>query len=171
MAKKTKLKKEWDKFAHEYIIEGKNGTKAYLKVFPKSSYDAARTGAARLLAKANIRERIDELSEDLEKTLGISKQKVVLEFMNIAFSKFSSINRDWLTLKEFNELTPGEMACISEVKKETITMDGGATKETVKVKLYDKQRALENLSKLMGYNDQVDGQQDFNISFNIVQPE
>ncbi len=167
---KAKLKKEWDKFCHEYIIQGKNGTKAYMKVFPDSSYDSARMSAARLLAKDNIKERIDELAQDLEKSLGLSKQKVILEFMNLAFSRFDSFNKDWLTLKEFNDLTPEELACIQEINKETFTLQDGSTKDTVKIKLYDKQRALENLSKLMGYNEQVENQNDFNISFNIISP-
>ncbi|MCK4814439.1 terminase small subunit, partial [bacterium] len=127
--------------------------KAYQKVYPDSEYDSAKVNASKLLTNTNIKDKIEELTRDIEKNLGISKAKIVKEFMSIGFSRFNTINRDWLTQREFNELTDEEMACIAEVKKEVITIDDNVSKEVLKIKLHDKQRALENLSKLLGYNE------------------
>ncbi len=162
------LSEKHEAFVREYLLQN-NATKAYMTVYPNSSYDAARTSSSELLAKANIKVYIDELTGNLEKQLGLSKAKVVDEFMKIAFATFANLNKDWLTQKEFDDLSDREKACISEIKTETIVGDNWS-KEVLKIKLHDKQRALENIAKLLGYNDQVDPGRDINIQINVINP-
>lgn len=52
--KLTPLSKKNQAFVDEYFICNMNATEAYLRLHPKSSYDAARSSAARLLSNANI---------------------------------------------------------------------------------------------------------------------
>lgn len=166
---KGKLKESHEAFIQEYLLHY-NATKAYLKYYPQSSYDSARNSAARLLANDCIKARINELREDLEKAAGISKLKVLKEFMSIGFSSFKHFQKDWLTKKEFEELSDEELACISEIRTETVEIDKHVSKEVVKFKLYDKQRALENISKLLGYNEKEESSSDLNIQINIIDP-
>ena len=80
------------------------------------------------------------------------------------------LDGDWLTQKQFDELDDRQKACIAEVKSETIYIDEDVKKEVLKIKLHDKQRALENIAKLLGYNDQNEIGGGLNIQINIVNP-
>jgi len=51
-------------FIAAYFEENMNGTQAYLKTHPDSSYDAARSNASETLAKANIRAEIKRRLEE-----------------------------------------------------------------------------------------------------------
>ena len=53
------MKKEWQIFADEYLIDC-NGTRAYQVADPDAGYDTARTESSRLLAKPNIKQYIDQ---------------------------------------------------------------------------------------------------------------
>jgi len=167
--KEGKLSERHEAFIQEYLLHY-NGVKAYMKYYPDSDYDSARANSSRLISNDNIQQRINELRADLEKAAGISKLKVIKEFMSIGFSSFGSFQKDWLTKKEFEDLSAEELACISEIRTETIQVDKNVTKEVVKFKLHDKQRALENLSKLLGYNEQTEGDSTTNIQINIINP-
>jgi len=59
-------------------------------------------------------------------------------------------------LKDFDNLTDAERACISEIQtKESRRADGGdgiILEEWVKIKLWDKQKSLDSLSKILGFD-------------------
>lgn len=150
-------------FCREYVKDW-NATQAYLKVY-KCEYDTAKNNGTRLLTNAYIKEYIEYCKANLEEMSGISRQKVLEEFMKMAFSNIASFHNDWMHKKDFDKLTDIEKACISEIKNETITGDT-YSKEIVKIKLHDKQKALENINKMMGYN--VPEEQNINITAQIT---
>lgn len=45
-------------FVNEYFLCGMNQTEAYMRLYPRSSYNSARANAARLIAKDSIQEEI-----------------------------------------------------------------------------------------------------------------
>lgn len=53
------LSKKHRRFVNEYL-KCFNQTEAYLKVYPTSTYDAARAHAARLVTNGNVREEIEK---------------------------------------------------------------------------------------------------------------
>lgn len=53
------LKREWQIFADEYIIN-LNATQSYLKAYPNVTEDTARTNGCKLLANTNIKKYIDK---------------------------------------------------------------------------------------------------------------
>jgi phage terminase small subunit len=62
-------------------------------------------------------------------------------------------------LSEFENLTADQKACISEISTQTrIELKGPVDDRTevqvdyVKIKLYDKQKALDSISKMLGYD-------------------
>lgn len=65
------LKDSHKAFAKEYVTHW-NGTKAYQKVYPDSSYDAAMSSSCDLLSNPKIEEYIEYIQEDLLKLCGIS---------------------------------------------------------------------------------------------------
>lgn len=167
---KKELSERHEAFIREYLLHY-NGTKAYLKIYPDSDYDSARANSSRLIANDNIKERIEHLNKNLEEAAEISRLKVLKEFMNIGFSSFASFQKDWMTKKEFEDLTEIEKACIASISHEVIQVDKSVMKEVVKFKLYDKQRALENINKMLGYNEQQEIEHDIKIEVNIVKPK
>lgn len=150
-----------EKFSYEYCID-LNATKAAIRAGYSSK--TARAISSRLLTKANIQMLIKEKQNDLAKTAGISALKIINELAKIAFTNATRLRNGWMELKDFEKLTENEKACIQsvETKETTKTFDGVSTIETwVKVKLYDKQKALDSLNSMFGFNAPV--KQDVNI--------
>lgn len=48
-------------FCNEYMANGRNGTRAYMKVHPKANHNSARAEATRVLAKPAVREHMARL--------------------------------------------------------------------------------------------------------------
>jgi phage terminase small subunit len=61
-----------------------------------------------------------------------------------------------MTLKDFDSLSDDDKACIQEVQtKESRKTDGNegiVIESWVKIKLYDKQKSLDSISNLLGFN-------------------
>lgn len=158
------LKPEWKIFSEEYVFDY-NGTRAYQVAYPKASYDTARANQSKLLAKACIKKYIEEIQEDLAKLSGISRLRVAKELEKMVFSSIAHLHNTWIDRKAFEELTDEQKDCISEIytrtKKVPISVvdpDTGGTVEIdteveeVRIKLYDKQKAIEAMNKMLGFN-------------------
>lgn len=109
------------------------------------------------LKKPEIKAYIKELEDDLAKTSGISRLMVIQEFKKLAFSSIAHMHNTWVTRKEFEELTEEQKACIQEISTKVTTekdaFGNPVSWEYVKVKLYDKARALESINKMLGYHE------------------
>lgn len=57
-------------FINEYLANGRNGTQAYRKVHPKSSYDSACTTASGILRKPKV---VEELAHRVTHEAGITR--------------------------------------------------------------------------------------------------
>jgi phage terminase small subunit len=148
-----KLTDKQKAFCKFYIYDW-NATQAAIKA--GYSEKSAKEIASETLTKLNVQAYIKELQSRGEKLVNLSKQKVADEYKKIAFCSIAHLHDTWITRKEFEELTQDEKSCISEittsvrkVKDEETIIDI----EYVKIKLHDKVKALENLSKMYGYND------------------
>lgn len=151
-------------FCREYIFDW-NGTRAYKIAYGNMTDEVAKAAASRLLTKVNVKEYIDEIQKDLEKLAGISRMKVMAEHMKMAFSSIAHLHNTWITRKDFESLTNDQKDCIQEIdtkiKKEwQYNPEHPEEKdpievEYIKVKLYDKQKALEAISKMLGYDAPV----------------
>jgi phage terminase small subunit len=154
-APKRDLKPRQRIFCQQYIIDY-NGSKAYRKAYGEHLKDTVcRTNASRLLASESIQRYIKDLTNDLEKAAGISKIGVLMEHKRIAFSSMASLHDTWIDRKTFEDLTEEEKAVIASIETQTRTefKDGAPVKvEFVKIKLYDKQKSLDSISRLMGYD-------------------
>lgn len=142
-------------FCEHYVVE-MNATEAYRLAY-NSSYDTAKVNGCNLLTNANIQDYIGYLQQDIEKALGLSKIKVVREHQKIAFSNIGRLRNTWIQLKEFNELSDEEKACIQSIDTKTTKRVDKDSKEIieedwVKIKLYDKQKSLDSISKMLGYD-------------------
>jgi phage terminase small subunit len=143
-------------FCQEYIYDW-NATRA-AKVAGYSEKTAGAIGHENL-SKPEIQGYIEKIQKDLEKTAGISRLRILREFEKIAFSSIAHLHDTWITRKEFDKLSDAQKDCIQEIQTQTRMeanpIEGGPPIQIdfVKVKLFDKQRALDSISKMLGYNE------------------
>lgn len=147
-----------EKFCYEYCMDF-NATQAAIR----SGYSEKTAGVIgnENLKKPYIQSRIKEMQDNLAETAGISRLKVVSEHMKLAFSSIAHLHNTWIERKEFESLTDDQKTCIAEIdtkirteyeynadlkEKEPIRV------EYVRIKLYDKQKALDSISKMLGFD-------------------
>lgn len=150
------LTEQQRKFCKYYVVT-LNASESYRRAYGlDKEQESARSSSSDLLTKPNIIDYINYLRSDIEEALDLSKIKVVAEHQKMAFSNIARLHNTWITRKEFEELTDDEKACIQEIstKVEALYKDKEPVGEEiwVRVKLYDKQKSLESISKLLGYD-------------------
>lgn len=141
-----------ERFCYEYCIDF-NATKAAIRA--GYSEDTARSIASENLAKPNIKRRIEEMQENLAHTAGISSLRILKEHEKIAFSNAGKFRSGWISLKDFEALSEDDKACIQEVTTKTVKRfvdDVQVEEEFVKIKLYDKQKSLDSISRMLGFD-------------------
>lgn len=145
-------------FCNEYIYDW-NATRSYKIAYPDcKTDDSARAASSLLLTNINIIDNIKEIQKDIEKQAGISRNMVLNEHMKLAFSSIAHLHNTWIERKDFDKLTEEQKACISEISTQIrkVTIKDKETPievEYIKIKLYDKQKSLDSISKMLGYNE------------------
>lgn len=146
-----------EKFVKKYLECG-NASEAYRHAYntERMSEACINNSAYKLLRNGEITARLEYLKSHLAEAADISALRVIAEHMKIAFSDATRLRNGWMSLKEFESLTPEERACIKSVETKTrkIVNENGETviDEQVKVTLYDKQKALDSISRMLGYD-------------------
>jgi phage terminase small subunit len=85
---------------------------------------------------------------------------VIREHEKLAFSSIAHLHNTWITRKDFEELGEDQKACIAEIstqiKKINVVRQGEPEQdievEFVKIKLYDKQKSLDAINRMLGYD-------------------
>lgn len=146
-----------ENFCNKYLECG-NASEAYRFAYSCSNM-SDRTicnNAYKLLQLEDIKARIEYLKTHLVEASGISALRIIREHEKIAFSNATRIRNGWMTLKEFESLSDDEKACIKSIEtKQTkrITSQGEEViDEVVKITCYDKQKALDSIVNMLGYN-------------------
>jgi phage terminase small subunit len=143
------------RFCEEYIFDF-NGTRA-AKVAGYSENTASEM-AYENLNKPQIQAYIKDLQSNLERTSGISRMRVLKEHEKLAFSSIAHLHDTWITRKEFENLTEDQKSCIAEISTQTRMernpVEGGEPIQVdfVKIKLYDKQKSLDSISRMLGFD-------------------
>ena len=155
----VKLSPKEERFCYEYVLH-LNATKAAVLAGYKEN--SARVTGCRLLTKANIQERIKYLKDNLAETAGISALRVIKEHEKIAFSSIAHLHNTWLERTEFEMLTEDQKACIKNISTKIVKKNIGASDEPdivdveyVKIELYDKQKSLDSINAMLGFDAPV----------------
>jgi len=153
------------KFCYEYCMDF-NATQAAIRAGYSES--TARSIASQLLTKLNIQDEIKKKQDNLAETAGISRLMVLKEHSKIAFNSIAYLHNTWIERKAFEELTDDQKSCIAEISTQIRTITGGNDAsamqvEFVKIKFYDKQKALDSISKMLGFDAPIKSQVDINI--------
>ena len=143
----VKLTAKEDMFCRQYILH-LNATKAAINA--GYSEKTARNIGSQNLAKLHIQKRIKQMQNNLADTLELSKARIVTEHMKIAFADAGQLRVSWTELKDFEKLTDEQKAVIQEVTVKEVKFG-----VEIKVKQYDKQRSLDSLSAMLGFNEPV----------------
>lgn len=153
----TELTDKQERFCRKYV-ETLNACEAYRQAYDCSNmkFTSIARKAAELLENGKVTAYINHLKTNIAEASGITVMRLLSEHCKIAFSDATRVRSGWYTLKEFNELTDDERACIKSVETRQRKMTGpdGETiiEECVKVQVYDKQKALDSIAQMLGYN-------------------
>lgn len=145
------------RFCEEYIFDFNASRAARAAGY---SEDTAGSIGSENLKKPEIQAYVKSLQENLEEIAGISRLMVLKEHQKLAFSSIAHLHDTWIDRKEFEKLTEEQKSCIAEIstqiKKITVVREGEPEQdieiEYVKLKLYDKQKSLDSISKMLGYD-------------------
>lgn len=145
-----------EKFCNKYLECG-NASEAYRYAYNCSNMSESTVweNASRQLANSKVTARIEYLKAHLAEAAGISALRIIREHQKIAFSDATRIRNGWMSLKDFEELTSDEKACIKsiqtkQVKRVTLTGEE-IIEEFVKIECYDKQKSLDSIMNMLGY--------------------
>lgn len=147
--KKLTIKQE--RFCHEYIIDF-NATQAYIRA--KYSKTGAQSSASKLLSNPIVQERIKDLTQKLnDKSLDL-KQRIKEELTNIAFANAS----DFFEVVEIKNDDGDVTGSYRQIRHDVLDSDKLAaissfeqTAYGQKIKVNDKQKALEMLARHVGF--------------------
>jgi phage terminase small subunit len=143
-----KLNPKEEKFCYEYCMY-LNATKAVINA--GYSEKTARSIGSQLLTKLNIKKRIEELQSDLVKASGITKARIVDGLAKLAFSNLESFQDSWISQKEWDRISKGDKYCVKEIQTKIKKTKRGEER-FVKFKLEDKQKAIETLVQILGFD-------------------
>lgn len=146
--RKKRIPPRWRKFAKEYFLNGfKNAQEAYAKVYP-AKYDSARVNAAKLLANSRFQEFFSGyLTKQLDEDKAFLAAKVVQKMTVRAFYDPADIIDEAGHLKHsMEEISAMGLSYAIDGIEQSYTKEGD---QITKVKLADRQAALESLAKYL----------------------
>jgi phage terminase small subunit len=141
-------------FAYAYFNNKGNGTNAAIEAgySPKSATQVA----SRLLTYVNVAALLTELNDKLKERAIVTKEKIAEELAKIGFSDIRQVFDENSRLIEIKDIPDDAAACMASVEVDQLWGTGIDGREQVgdtkKVKLYDKLKALAQLTDLYGYN-------------------
>lgn len=141
-------------FAYAYFNNKGNGTQAAITA--GYSEKSATQVASRLLTYANIQDMIKSLGEELRERAIVTKEEIAKELHKIGFSDIRKLFDEDNRLLNIKDIPDDIAASLSSSEVDQLwgaTEDGKSIiGETKKVKLWDKLKALAQLTELYGYN-------------------
>lgn len=129
-----------------YYIKYYNATKAYQKAY-ECDYRTANVNGSRLLVNASIREEVKRMQDIQAQTMMLDANSVLQKWVDIAFADIG----DYIMFNKYSV----SIKDLEEVDTSLIT-EASSTEDGVKIKLADKMKALDFLSKhrdLLGDNE------------------
>ena len=138
-------------FADEYLID-LNATRAYKVAYPSVKKDetAAQAGS-RMLRNVKVAAYIQKRMEERQKRTEITQDRVLQELAAIAFAKatdYAEIKNECVRIRDTAELDEQQIRALAGIEE---------GKFGIKVKLNDKEKALELLGRHLGmFKDKVE---------------
>jgi len=152
------LSPKQDRFCQVYVIE-LNGKKAAIKA--GYSKKTAESQASRLLSKAKVRARVDQLKLKVEKKLEIKKENILRELHQISTTDILYLFNEDGSFKPLKEIPEAIRRSIASVEVEELFEGKGEERQhigyTKKIKFWDKLGSLKLLGQhLKLYTDKLE---------------
>ncbi len=142
------LTSQQDLFCHEYIKD-RNGTQAAIRA--KYSVKTANEQAARLLAKASVRYKINRLIEVQLKRIDLTADFIIKELLKLATFDLQDIYDAEGSFLPIEDMPETVRKAIASIEVEELFDGKGKNKERIgyakKIKFWNKGQALELLGK------------------------
>lgn len=144
--------------ADEYMVNGRNQTRAYLKIFPDVKYESARVEASKAFSDPNISayvtEREAEVKAEYRAKYELTEERIAQELARLAYAdirKAYDASGNPLPVHLLDDDTAAALASVDVFTEfEGSGTDRQAVGETRKLKFYDKGRALSDAMKHIG---------------------
>lgn len=152
-----KLSSQQVKFC-EFLASGKSQRESYNLAYPnnKRSDLVTDTNASRLLSNAKVFEYYQSLLKKNAEKSEITRERILNEYAKIGFSSIAHLHNTWVERKDFEKLTQDQKDSIQEISTQTRKFfdDNGQQIEVefVKIKLYDKMKALDSIKSMLGFD-------------------
>lgn len=160
--------KGWEiEFCYEYVRTW-NATRSYMKV-KETTYGTAAVESHKLLKKPNVISAIKDIKKETDTGLLISVEDIKREYFKQAFSDINDVVKVQLTEHELNDKRGNKIVDTegnpvighfnevyvnsSDEFDGTLIRKISQGKDGISVELYDKQKALQELLKLMSDGD------------------
>lgn len=155
MNNEIKLTEKEVMFCHEYCIDF-NATQAAIRA-GYSKKTAKEIGYQNLL-RPNIQNKVKDVQAMLLNESKLSAIRVLKEHEKIAFSSITQFYKSWEELKDFDKIPEEQKSAIKSISTKIVKKNIGTKEkpeivdiEFVKIELYDKQKSLDSISKLLGF--------------------
>jgi len=149
-SKKNKLTPKQARFVEEYLID-LNAKQAAIRA-GYSSKRAQEIGY-QLLQKTTVQEAIRVRRDELSKKTEVTQERIVLEMSRLAFMDIRNLfNADGSPVP-IKQLSDAAAAGISGIEVVSIGNGEVGIGKVTKYRMPDKNRALENLAKILGFMD------------------
>ena len=136
------------RFIDAYLANGHNATQAAITAgfSPKT----ACAQGQRLLRKVEVSGEIARAAERAAVASGLLKERSLREVARLAYSDMRQLFRSDGTLKDLSEMDDDTAATIASIETVEERSDGGTKTVVRKVKLWDKNAALDKAMKHLG---------------------
>lgn len=156
MAKAAKTENTTERqklFAYAYFNNGGNAAQAAIEA-GYSERSAAST-ASEILKYPNVAALLAELNDKLKERAIVTKEQIAAELAKIGFSDIRQIFDADGNMLPVNEIPDTAAAALAGVDVDELYAGKDNIGQTKKVKMWDKLKALAQLTELYGYNAPV----------------
>ena len=144
-------------FVSSYLID-RNATRAYSEVYPGTTYEAAKTGGARLLRVDRVKREIKAGINAIVTRHEISQDAVLEELARLAFSDplyFVSADNELLQLRDVPIQARRAVASVETLREQVTVTTNGRSRTTTRsrvtrYKFHPKIDALDKLAAYLG---------------------
>lgn len=144
-----------------YYLECGNASEAFRRAYSCDGMKPATINrkAFEMLENGKITARIGELQEEQRGRSKITKDRILAELANIAFTSIADMHNSWVERADFDKLTTQQKSSIKSISTKVLKKNIGSSDEPeivdveyVKIELHDKIKAIERICKMLGFD-------------------
>jgi phage terminase small subunit len=147
-----------------------NGSDAYREVYnvKRSTSKSVNEMASRLLKNVKVASMIAAIRATAEKTTILTVEQTRTELARVCFSDVRRLCNQDGSLKKVSELDADTAAAVASFEVEEVELGDKVVRRTIKVKLWDKNAALEKAFKHLGLYERENTQHSENLELQVV---